>query len=511
MPRWITVLVAMALVSVGARPLLARTARTIDLSQPSRPVVLGSQPEEQFGYALASGDIDGDGAPEIAVGAPGRRTGAGYHSGAVYVMRGVDAVGLSGPVKASDVALFIVEGAAERERFGSSVAFADADGDGFEDLIVGAPGEGDGAVLERGCVYVFLSRPGAPAAATANGADAALRGEAAGDALGSSLLAADVDGDGADDLVASAFWAGPPARQGSGAVYVLLAPSLRRTRGDARIDALADAVLEGAAAGDALRGLAVADVDADGDADLIAGAYLADGPQGDRPDAGMVYVVPAASLTAGGRAAARTVASRAVHGARERGFLGRTIACGDADGDGTADLLLSAYAAGGETKDVSVTGEATVLFGGAGLPSGLVDLRSQGAPTFHGLSRWDLFGAAALLSDLNGDGAADIVASAPFAGGDADSRPRCGEVYVCWGGPRSVIRAKAGASDLADVRIVGARSQDALGWSLLAVRASGAKTPDLLVGAPDTKVASCGERCGTLSVIRADAITGRSD
>jgi hypothetical protein len=511
MPRRGAVLVAAALVLVGAGALFARTPRTIDLSEPSRPAILGSQPEEQFGYALACGDIDGDGAPEVAVGAPGRRTGAGYHSGAVYVMRGGDAAGLSGPAAAGDLALFVIEGAAERARFGSSVAFADADGDGFEDLVVGAPGEGDGEVLERGCVYVFLSRPGLPPPATAGDADATLRGEAAGDALGSALLAADVDGDGADDLVASAFWAGPPARQGSGAVYVLLAPSLRASRGDARIDALADAVLEGAAAGDALRGLAAADVDGDGAVDLLTGAYLADGPQGDRPDAGTVYVVPAARLAAGGRAEARAVASRAIVGARERGFLGRTIACGDADGDGTADLLLPAYAAGGETKDVGVTGEATVLFGGAELPSGLVDLSVQGAPTFHGLSRWDLFGAAVLLSDLNGDGAADIVASAPFAGGDADSRPRCGEVYVCWGGPRSVIRAKSGASDLADVRVVGARSQDALGWSLLAVRANGAKSPDLFVGAPDARVASCGERCGTLWVVRGAALAGRPD
>jgi hypothetical protein len=509
MPGSAIVVIAALIISVGACPTPARTARTIDLSDPSRPVVCGSQPDEQFGYAIASGDIDGDGSPEIAVGAPGRRTGAGYHAGAVYVMRARDVVGLSGPSRAEDVALFVIVGTAERERFGTSIALADADGDGCDDLVVGAPGEGEGAVLERGCVYVFLSRPGEPPPATAGGADAALHGEAAGDALGSALLAADVDGDGADDLVASAFWAGPPSRQGSGAVFVLRAPSVRRARGLAGIAGLADAVLEGTSSGDALRGLAAADVDADGVTDLMAGAYLADGPGDDRPDAGVVYVVPSAGLAAGVRATAVARASRAIHGACERGFLGRTIACGDVDGDGTVDLLLPAYAAGGESKDVSVTGEAAVLFGGAGLPSGSVDLLSQAAPTFHGLSRWDLFGAAALLSDLNGDGTADVVASAPFAGGDADVRTRCGEVYVCWGGPRSVIRAKAGASDLADIRIVGARSQDAVGWSLLAARASGARTPDLLIGAPDATDPSCGERCGKMFVVIADALVGR--
>ena len=343
---------------------------------------------------------------------------------------------------------------------------------------------------------------------TSLGADVTLTGEAGGDALGSSLLVQDVDGDGMDDLVASAFRAGAPAKPGAGTVYVIPGRSLRDAHGETGVTSIASAVVDGDRAGDSLRGLAAADLDGDGDADLIVGAYLADGPAEGRPDAGTIYVIPGVRLAAATRGTASRLASSVVLGARDRGFLGRVVATDDVDGDGITDLLASAYASGGEAKEESVTGEAFILFGAKGGPSPSVDLRTTDAPRFDGASRWDLFGLAALLADMNGDGPADVVASAPFAGAQGDARPRCGEVYVFWGGLRSVVRAKAGASGLADIRIIGTDAHEALGGSLLAARVSGAKTPDLIIGAPDAMVAPGAERCGRLFIVPASNIGG---
>ena len=486
----------------------AGAARVIDLAQHAVPTIVGSHGEEQFGYSSAAGDLTGDGRPELVVGAPGHRNGGDYHAGAVYVFDGATLPGSAKQARAADAALFVLTGDAGQGRFGATVALADLNGDGLRDIIVGAPSAGEGKRTEGGRIYVFVSRPGEPPPVTSLGADVTLVGEAGGDALGSSLLVKDVDGDGTDDLLASAFRAGAPGKPAAGAVYVILGPALAVASGEVGVAGIASAVVEGDRAGDSLIGLAAADLDGDASLDLVLGAYLADGPSGDRPDAGALYVIPWERLAAAPRGAVSELASNAALGARDRGFFGRVLSAGDIDGDGITDLLASAYASGGETKDESVTGEAFVLFGAKGAPEPTMDLRTADAPKFRGLSRWDLFGFGALVADMNGDGPADVVASAPFAGADGDARPRCGEVYVFWGGLRSVVRAKAGASELADLRIVGAHAQETLGGCLLAARVSGARTPDLIIGAPDALVAPGADRCGRLFIVPASDIGG---
>jgi hypothetical protein len=507
MRTWIpSAAAAAALASLWSSP--ASGARVIDLAEHAVPTIVGSHAEEQFGYASAAGDVNGDGRPELVVGAPGHKSGGEYHAGAVYVFDGRALPGAAAETRATDTALFVVEGASGQGRFGATVVLADVNGDGLDDIIAGAPAAGDGNRIESGAIYVFISRRGEPPPATSLGADVTLTGEAGGDALGSSLLVQDVDGDGMDDLVASAFRAGAPAKPGAGAVYFIPGAALRGARGETGVADVATAIVDGDKAGDSLRGLAAADIDGDGAPELIVGAYLSDGASDGRPDAGALYLIPRERLAGEPRTTASRCASSVVLGGTDRGFLGRVVAAGDVDADGITDLLASAYASGGETKDASAAGEAFVLFGAKGAPERSVDLRVAGVTAFRGLSRWDLFGLAALLADMNADGPADIVVSAPFAGAQGDARPRCGEVYVFWGGLRSVVKAKAGAAELADIRIIGARAQESLGGSLLATRLSGARTPDLVIGAPDAAVTPGGDRYGKLFIVPGSDVGG---
>jgi hypothetical protein len=130
-----------------------------------------AEPNDRFGFSLAAGDFNGDGADDLAVGTPFEDNGVGYEdAGSVQVF-----YGKSGNTAANSGLLLLgavvnpqhwrsdspnVEGAMEAgDRFGFSVAAADYNGDGYDDLAVGIPlethGEGAGAILYGGAINVI--------------------------------------------------------------------------------------------------------------------------------------------------------------------------------------------------------------------------------------------------------------------------------------------------------------------------------------------------------------------
>lgn len=106
---------------------------------------------DQFGYALTAGDYNGDGRDELAVGAPGETLGNDPHTGAVYVFRGdLDQLVTLQMLSQSGL------GANEPDdNFGASLSSGNYIDDYRDDLAVGAPGEGKGAVPPAGAVYLF--------------------------------------------------------------------------------------------------------------------------------------------------------------------------------------------------------------------------------------------------------------------------------------------------------------------------------------------------------------------
>jgi hypothetical protein len=326
----------------------------IDLSLADYSFV-GEASGDNSGVDVSSaGDVDGDGLDDILVGAS-TNDGGGSDSGRAYVVLG-SSLGISPEIDLSDADhSFVGENAGDYAGFAVSTA-GDVDGDGLDDILVGAYGNDDGGSF-AGKAYLVL---GSSLLAGTQGIDLSLAdhsfvGESAMDYLGVAISSAgDVDGDGLDDILVGARHNGV----GIGKAYLILGASLGTT---AEIDlSLADHSFVGENIGD-LAGWSVSsagDVDGDGLGDLLVGApHNNDGGS----FAGKVYLIFGASL--GGAAEIDlSLADRSFMGENAEDYVGRSISsAGDVDGDGLDDILVGAY---GSDDGGSYAGKAYLILSG---------------------------------------------------------------------------------------------------------------------------------------------------
>ncbi len=277
------------------------------------------------GWAVAgAGDTNGDGYDDLLVGAPYADKN-GSNVGAAYL--------LLGPVS-GELALSEADAQMPGETAADSAGLAvdgagDVDGDGIDDVILGAPGR-DQSGTNAGAAYLLL---GPVSDLDLGAADIRLAGEAEHDGAGTAVAGAgDVDGDGLDDILVGApnnDTGGDAAGavylvQGSARGYLSLSSAHASILGEAAFDQ-AGAELEG-----------VGDADGDGLGDFLVGAPGHD--QGGT-DAGSAYLMlgPVEGQVGLGSALVTVLGSQDGDGA------GNAISsAGDSDGDGTIELLVGA-------------------------------------------------------------------------------------------------------------------------------------------------------------------------
>ena len=312
---------------VGAPISVAGTAYVYfgsGIGLPTRGATLtGELADDQFGWSVAIiGDINHDNIDDIAIGAP--RYGI-FDTGRVYIYHGP----VVGPVISPDIAL---DGEAPLDGFGVSVAGAgDVNGDGIDDLVVGAWKNADGG-NEAGKAYVFYGSTSGVSQSNFT----AVTGSA-NDKLGTSVYGAgDVNGDGFADVIIGAD-ATDPGNPSPGYFSLfpggpsgLITTTLFTQQGESNNDRYGFAVT------------GKGDLDGDGFADFAVGAYEADvNPVISTTNEGKVYGFVACT---NGALSPSLIFSDT--GEANLDGYGRSLAIvRDVNGDNIDDLVVGAYAA----------------------------------------------------------------------------------------------------------------------------------------------------------------------
>jgi hypothetical protein len=378
---------------------------------------------------------------------------------------------------------------------GWTVTIGDVDGDGYDDL-VSASMDADGPMdyrIASGDAYVVFGGPRgtfAPARDLTADADVTFYGARDSDNFGWSLVCADVDGDGYDDIAFGAPHSDGPdsLRWEAGEAYVFFGRpraefaavyDLRYDEPDVRIIGAGGEARHLTGRGvdgydsdnDAVsQGLATGDLNGDGYADLAFSSMSARGPQGDRVTAGETYVLfgrrrceyPAFVDCNRANPAVRPDIS--IFGADRADRSGFTILMADIDGDGRDELLVTALNGEGENNTHAISGDVYGYWGRTNWASQYDVLLDDFDFAIQGPANYRT-GYRISAGDLDGDGVKDLifgqVRNAEFELVDeVYGRSGCGEYRIVFGGPRSRWARWNEIEEITDTWILGADTGD---------------------------------------------------
>lgn len=404
-------------------------------------VMNGIDPGDISGFSVSgAGDVNGDGIPDIIVGARGADPGGNQAAGKSYVVFG-KADG--SPVDLAEIEAgnggFVINGIDSGDIAGSSVSGAgDVNGDGLDDVIIGAHYADPGGTNNAGESYVVFGK--------ADTASVNLSDIVAG--IGGFVIngyeflalsgirvsgAGDINGDGLDDVIL-----GAPKNifnyEGPGKSYVVFGKA--DTSAVNLFDVAAGNggfVINGVGfytwAGWSVSG--AGDINGDGLDDVIVG----------EPASYDYYYGAGRSYVVFGKVDTKAVNLSDV-AAGSGGFVmmgidkgdgsGLSVSgAGDVNGDGLADVIVGAPFAAGNTE---YAGESYVVFGKA--DTELVNLSDvaagDGGFVMNGIDAFDNSGfSVSRAGDVNGDGLDDVIVGARRA--DPSGNTSAGESYVVFG------------------------------------------------------------------------------
>lgn len=442
-------------------------------AQPAQ-VLFGTVRGGEFGRALEIADVDADGQVDLIVGtwmAPAD----GTRRGRVEVFRGQP----DGRFETS--AAWTAAGARDDDRLGTALSVCDFDGDGRLDLAVnayqaeapevGADGQNQGAIfIYRGVADGFADEPDAmPVFGQVWRDDAWL--DQANLRLGATLASGDFDGDDVCDLAAwvPGFSSGE-GRSNDGAVHLYRGGEAGLASTPARVWVGDEETVTQGAFG---RRMTLADVNADGFDDLVAGHAGFDDP-GFGANIGVVRIFAGGPLDGPWMG---TVSAGSADWQHLGDFPGdqfaTDVSVGDFDGDAHPDLLVGSLTQVAEpvfgVPGPFEGGTARIYRGQADdWPDRIIAHESTGA-----IEREGFGSAAAIVGDSDGDGHGDLLVMAARAD---NLGPDVGQPYFVNGA----------TGERRPLDMPGAATGAWFGWSMAIIDdVTGDARPDLLVGAPE--------------------------
>ena len=431
---------------------------------------IGENAGDNSGWSVSSaGDVNGDGYDDIIVGAYKN----GNAAGKTYLIFGkATGFAIDTPLSQAD-ASFIGENADDNSGYSVSSA-GDVNGDGYDDIIIGAYSSDKGE-RDAGQIYLIFGKATGWAIDTPlSQANASFTGENAGDFSGWSVSSAgDVNGDGYDDIIIGAF-GNDEGGGGAGKTYLIIGKATGWAMDTPLSQANASFIGENAGDASGYSVSSAGDVNGDGYDDMLIGAYGND--EGPFDFFGKSYLV-FGKATGWEMDTSLSQADASFIGEYTRDYSGKSVSsAGDVNGDGYDDIIIGAYGNDGGGYDA---GQSYLILGKATGWSIDTPL-SQSDASFIGENIGDYSGySVSSARDVNGDGFDDIIIGAygNDEGGDA-----AGQSYLILG------KATGWEMDTslseADASFIGEYAYDYSGYSVSSAGdVDGDGFDDIIIGA----------------------------
>jgi len=422
-------------------------------NQDSKDVWDEAEPYDAFGFALAVGDFDNDGKDDLAIGVPGEDVAPSVtDAGAVHVLYGTgvgllrarnqrwnrNVAGMKTPK---------TSGASEHERFGAALCAGDFNGDGYDDLAIGAPGRAPAwyeswyPYAGGGSVNILYGSASGLVCAGNTLLDQNLPGckPESKDRFGFALAADDFNGDGIDDLAVGVPYEDVNGVVDTGLFHVFYGPTDLSSVREARWH-LDSAGIKGSPINGAHFGYALTTGDYDGDsfADIAVGI----------PGGESVTVMYGSSSGLTDRDQIWNQDSPGIKRSVDVGDgFGTSVASGDFNADGFSDLVV-----GVPYEDLAIhndmdAGMLHIIYGSANMLTGDGDqVWHQDIAGVHGnADPNDRFARSLAVADFDGDGRDDLLVGRPYETFEAAGHVEAGAVSLLFGNDPEYLRNTAKA------------------------------------------------------------------